>query len=209
MKDVDNVVGTSAFPALLSCSVKSEVLKKIFGNIEPSVRLCYPFNYDDPWFVVKDLCEMLGFDDSLVETITYDWLDSTNCINGIQIKDGMGTHHVAVTNASGLIILLSQSKFTRAVVVTSWLNNIVIPAILFDGEYTPEYDIKYPKRVYSLVCDISCKLAITWMGAEQLYNEIILGKPMDYDGYWDGIDNIPSRYSAGEPLQFLVDKEDQ
>lgn len=105
------------------------------------------FNYNDkqvrtvqkdgePWFVLKDVCEVLGLGSSHK---VYDRLDEDER-NQIPVIDSIGRNqNTAIINESGLYNVILRSDKPEARPFRKWVTGEVLPAIRRHGAYmTPE-----------------------------------------------------------------------
>jgi prophage antirepressor-like protein len=99
----------------------------------------------DPWFVAKDICDVLGYAnpwDALANHIDKDDLALSEVI------DSLGrTQKTNTINESGLYSLIMGSRLEGAKRFKRWVTNEVLPAIRKTGSYSrnpapPQYAIK-------------------------------------------------------------------
>lgn len=87
---------------------------------------------NEPWFVAKDICDLLGIQ------------NSSNSLNNILDKDERGVEKIytpgglqemTIVNESGLYSLLMRSNKPNAKIFRKWVTSEVLPAIRRQGFY--------------------------------------------------------------------------
>ena len=87
---------------------------------------------DEPWFVGKDIAEVLGYSNS--RKALSDHVDSED--KGVTICDTLGgKQNMTVINESGLYSLILSSKLPSAKKFKRWVTSEVLPAIRKHGAY--------------------------------------------------------------------------
>lgn len=89
----------------------------------------------EPWFVLKDVCEVLGLTDTgrTAERLDSDELTRTKLVSGGQNRD------MFVINESGLYNVILRSDKPEAKPFRKWVTSEVLPSIRRHGAYmTPE-----------------------------------------------------------------------
>lgn len=89
-------------------------------------------NQGEPWFIGKDVAEVLGYAN------TRDALNKhveEEDKNTVAIRDGIGNPNQTVINESGLYSLILSSKLPTAREFKHWVTSEVLPAIRRDGAY--------------------------------------------------------------------------
>jgi anti-repressor protein len=90
----------------------------------------------DPWFIGKDVAEILGYSntrDALSKHVDED--DK----NTVVIRDGIGNPNKVIINESGLYSLILSSKLPTAKRFKHWVTSEVLPAVRKHGAYmTPQ-----------------------------------------------------------------------
>lgn len=87
---------------------------------------------DEPWFVGKDVAEVLGYSntrDALSKHVEND--DK----NTVAIRDGIGNPNQTIINESGLYSLILSSKLPQAKEFKRWVTSVVLPEIRRTGSY--------------------------------------------------------------------------
>ena len=93
---------------------------------------------DEPWFVGKDVAELLGY--SNPRDAVGKHVDEEDKVDGVAIRDSMGRYQYPVLiNESGLYSLVLSSKLPTAKKFKRWITGEVLPSIRKHGAYmTPE-----------------------------------------------------------------------
>lgn len=110
---------------------------KVFNNPEfGKIRIVDIDN--EPWFVGKDVAEILGYTNS--RKAIGDHIDEEDKTDGVTIRDSIGREQNPVLiNESGLYSLILSSKLPTAKTFKRWVTSEVIPSIRKHGAYmTPE-----------------------------------------------------------------------
>ena len=80
---------------------------------------------ENPWFVAKDVCEVLGVDNSNISKL----LDDDE-VDSIHLTDSIGRNQrMTVVNESGLYELIFRSRKPEAREFKRWVTHEVLPAI--------------------------------------------------------------------------------
>lgn len=88
---------------------------------------------NEPWFVGKDVAEVLGYSNS--RKALSDHVDKEDK-GGVTIRDAIGrTQRVTCINESGLYSLILKSKLPKAKQFKRWVTNEVLPSIRKHGMY--------------------------------------------------------------------------
>lgn len=91
---------------------------------------------DEPWFVGKEVAEMLGYNNT--QKAIRDHVDEDDKLTERIVLAGQG-RDVIIINESGLYSLIMASKLPTAKQFKRWVTNEVLPAIRKHGGYlTPE-----------------------------------------------------------------------
>lgn len=93
---------------------------------------------DEPWFVGKDVAEILGYTNPRKAII--DHVDEEDKTDGVTIRDSIGREqHPMCINESGLYSLILSSKMPSAKKFKRWVTSEVLPQIRKTGSYaTPQ-----------------------------------------------------------------------
>lgn len=111
----------------------------------------------EPWFVAKDICDILdisnhrdavaNLDDDEKTVIRLWWNgNSTTCVNTVGSTDGIisdvrttGNPNVNIVNESGLYALVFKSRKSEAKAFRKWVASEVLPVIRKTGQYSKQY----------------------------------------------------------------------
>lgn len=89
---------------------------------------------NEPWFVGKDVAEILGYSNPRKAII--DHVDDEDKTNGVTIRDSIGREQNPIfINESGLYSLILSSKLPNAKEFKRWVTHEVIPTIRKTGGY--------------------------------------------------------------------------
>ena len=92
---------------------------------------------DEPWFVGKDVAEILGYTNS--RKAIFDHVDEEDKSDGVTIRDTMGRNqNPIIINESGLYSLILSSKLPQAKEFKRWVTSEVLPAIRRQGGFIRE-----------------------------------------------------------------------
>ena len=88
----------------------------------------------EPWFVGKDVAEILGY--SNTRKALLDHVDEDDKTDGVTIRDSIGREQMPVLiNESGLYSLILSSKMPNAKKFKHWVTSEVLPSIRKTGQY--------------------------------------------------------------------------
>lgn len=88
----------------------------------------------EPWFVGKDVAEILGY--SNTRKALLDHVDEDDKTDGVTIRDSIGREQTPVLiNESGLYSLILSSKLPNAKRFKHWVTSEVLPSIRKTGQY--------------------------------------------------------------------------
>lgn len=88
----------------------------------------------EPWFVGKDVAEILGYSNS--RKAIGDHVDDEDKTDGVTIRDSIGrVQNPIIINESGLYSLILSSKLPTAKQFKRWVTSEVLPAIRKTGGY--------------------------------------------------------------------------
>lgn len=106
---------------------------KIFNSEEFGAVRTVTIN-GEPWFVGKDVAEILGY--SNTRKALADHVDGEDKLDGVTIRDSIGREQSPVfINESGLYALIFGSKLESAQRFKHWVTSEVLPAIRKTGSY--------------------------------------------------------------------------
>ena len=101
-----------------------------------------------PYFVGKDVAEILGYSNSRKALI--DHVDEEDKIDGVTIRDSIGREQRPVfINESGLYSLILSSKLPKAKEFKRWVTSEVLPAIRKHGVYAVDEVLENPDMLIS------------------------------------------------------------
>ena len=91
----------------------------------------------EPWFVAKDICEVLQYANSRKAII--DHVDIEDKIDGVTIRDSIGREQKPICiNESGIYALIFSSKMPKAKEFKHWVTSEVLPSIRKHGIYATD-----------------------------------------------------------------------
>lgn len=150
---------------------------------------------DEPWFVGKDVAEILGYSDTFGAIKKHvDGEDKQNCQNdSFESPRGM-----TVINESGLYSLILSSKLPTAKKFKRWVTSEVLPAIRKNGMYMTD------QKAYDLLNNSGSLADMLQQAAEQLRQkdiEIRRMKPKEL--FADAVATSDSSILVGELAKLL------
>lgn len=109
---------------------------QIFNNEEFGQIRTVTIN-NEPWFVGKDVAEILGY--SNTRKALTDHVDDEDKLDGVTIRDSIGREQSPIfINESGLYSLILRSQLPAAKRFKRWVTSEVLPAIRRTGSYEME-----------------------------------------------------------------------
>ena len=87
----------------------------------------------EPWFVAKDVAQVLGFTNTNDATKHLD--DEEKQVFQIKAPISRGNPNAVIINESGLYSLILRSRKPQAKAFKKWVTGTVLPAIRKDGMY--------------------------------------------------------------------------
>lgn len=139
---------------------------QVFTYNENDVQLRMKVIDGNPWFVAKDLCEILELDDvrRAVEP-----LDDDEKLTGEILQSGQ-MRSMWFVNESGLYTLIIRSRKPEAKAFRKWVTSEVLPAIRRTGRYelkksAPTKTHNYPRRGELITADL---VNLLWLIGESL-----------------------------------------
>ena len=143
-----------------------ETAVQVFTYNENDVQLRMKVIDGNPWFVAKDLCEILELDDvrRAVEP-----LDDDEKLTGEILQSGQ-MRSMWFVNESGLYTLIIRSRKPEAKAFRKWVTSEVLPAIRRTGRYelkksAPAKTHNYPRRGELITADL---VNLLWLIGESL-----------------------------------------
>jgi len=104
------------------------------------------------WFVLKDVCEVLGIADHKQVKDRLRDNQSGGCI----IPTTHGNREMTVVSESGLYSVILRSRSTQAEPFQEWVEDVVLPSIRRTGGYNqePTFDPRDPKQVVKVALQL-------------------------------------------------------
>ena len=129
---------------------------KIFRFENQEVR--FVGTADDPWWVAKDICDVLEISDvsNALKNLDDDEKDTHN------VRTLGGNQSMLVINESGLYSLILRSRKPQAKKFKKWITSEVLPAIRKTGSYSINQPQKstIPMHEMLILAELGCKSAI-------------------------------------------------
>lgn len=128
----------------LSKDLRKEVLMdelKIFNYNDNDVRTVQKDG--EPWFVLKDVCQVLGLSDTnkTAERLDSDELTRTKLVSGGQERE------MYIINESGLYSVILRSDKPEAKPFRKWVTSEVLPSIRRNGGYIAGQETMTPEEL--------------------------------------------------------------
>lgn len=102
----------------------------------------------NPWFIARDVADILGYSDTQAMTRRIDEEDRNTCTDN---SSGQG-RSISIINESGLYCSILGSKKEEASRFKRWVTSEVLPSIRKNGGYlSPAVDFSDPDNVQSLL----------------------------------------------------------
>ena len=118
---------------MLNNSAQATSLQVFNFNEKESTPIRVQVINNEPWFVAKDVCDILGLSNSRKATSA---LDMDERKDGVTISDTVGrTNYATVVNESGLYHLIFQSRKPEAKKFRKWVTGEVLPTLRKTGRY--------------------------------------------------------------------------
>jgi prophage antirepressor-like protein len=119
---------------------------------------------NEPWFVGKDVAEILGYSDTFGALKKHvDQEDRQNCQNS-SFESNRG---LTIINESGLYALILSSKLPVAKQFKRWVTSEILPAIRKTGSYSVNQDIK-AREVEARLNNSRARVASTFLKVAQM-----------------------------------------
>lgn len=163
----------------------------IFENNEFG-RVRTTFINEEPWFVGKDVAEILGYSNPRKALI--DHVDSNDKIDGVTIRDSMGRNQKPIfINESGLYSLILSSKLPKAKEFKRWVTSEVLPSIRKYGSFFVDIPKTLPECLVAYANEIKAH--------EETKRELAIAKPKAE--FYDTVANTESLLSVGDTAKLL------
>jgi prophage antirepressor-like protein len=106
----------------------------------------------NPWFVAKEVCEVLGFDRATDATKYLD-ADEQTVIRNHSLTSSRNPN-VTIINEPGLYSLILRSRKPEAKAFKRWVTHEVLPTIRETGAYTAQPEMTTEQKIQNLVLDV-------------------------------------------------------
>ena len=110
--------------------MENAIIKKSF--VFDNVKIRTAIIDGEPWFVAKDVCEVLGITNSRDAVADLE----QNELAPVKATSGGQRREMNVVNESGLYALIFKSRKPEAKAFRKWVTSEVLPTIRKTGEYT-------------------------------------------------------------------------
>lgn len=167
----------------------------------------------EPWFVLKDVCEVLGLTDTgrTAERLDADELTRTTLVSGGQARE------MYIINESGLYNVILRSDKPEAKPFRKWVTSVVLPSIRKHGGYIAGQEQLNPQELMAKALLVAQKtLADREARISELtvQNQVMLPKAEYFDELVDRNLLTSFRETAKQLeikekvlIQFLLDKK--
>ena len=128
---------------------------------------------DEPWFVGKDVAEILGYSNTRKALIDHVEDEDKNTVT---IRDGIqGNPNMTIINESGLYSLILSSKLPKAKEFKRWVTSEVLPSIRKTGGYTvPKSPMELLELEFQALREVENKVDVVNSDLQELKNNIPL-----------------------------------
>lgn len=109
-----------------------EIIPQVFSNLEFGDIRVIKGDGGEPWFVAKDVCDILGYQNA--SKAISDHVDHEDKLNN-ETLSSLGQRGGWLINESGLYSLILTSKLPQAKAFKRWVTHEVLPSIRRDGGY--------------------------------------------------------------------------
>jgi len=118
---------------------------EVFKNNEfGQVRVVVDETTKEPWFVAKDVCEILGLSNPSKAVLDIKTKLETVGIKGVTnsytLETNGGSQEVIIVNEQGLYELIFNSRKPEAIKFRAWVTSEVLPSIRKYGMYIQDKD---------------------------------------------------------------------
>lgn len=173
---------------------KIEVFKnEQFGSVRTTLI------NDEPWFVGKDVTDILGYTnsrDALAKRV-----DDEDKKDGVAICDSIGrTQYPIFINESGLYSLILSSKLPSAKAFKRWITHEVIPTIRKTGGYMTDSLLAQIQNNPAVIYEFANALITERSRSKMLEQQLTIAKPKAdyYDAFINPDDCTNIRTTAKE-----------
>ena len=130
--------------------MKNEI--RIFENPEFGQVRTIELN-NEPWFVGKDVAEILGYSNSRKALINH--VADEDKTDGVTIRDSIGRdQNPIIINESGLYSLILSSKLPKAKQFKHWVTADVLPSIRKHGMYAADDLLDNPDLMIQIITEL-------------------------------------------------------
>lgn len=171
-------------------------LTKVFNGHE--LRIVEKDN--EVWFVAKDVCEILGINNSRQALTRLD--DDEKA--GVIINDGRQNRHLQAVNEFGLYSLVLTSRKPEAKQFKRWITHEVIPSIRKHGAYMTPETIEKALLNPDVIINLATKLKEEQQKRQQLEAKIEQDEP--YTNFGKAIASSEASITIGSFAKLLYDE---
>lgn len=171
-------------------------LTKVFNGHE--LRIVEKDN--EVWFVAKDVCEILGINNSRQALTRLD--DDEKA--GVIINDGRQNRHLQAVNEFGLYSLVLTSRKPEAKQFKRWITHEVIPSIRKHGAYMTPETIEKALLNPDVIINLATKLKEEQEKRQQLEAKIEQDEP--YTNFGKAIASSETSITIGSFAKLLYDE---
>ena len=136
-------------------------LTKVFTYNESNQPMRVEVIEGEPWFVAKDICDVLGLTNSRKATSVLDDDERRASL----IVTPYGSQTMTIVSESGLYNLIFQSRKPQAKAFRKWVTSEVLPAIRQTGSYIPSQVPRYPGKHEVMSVDL---IRLLWLIGDYL-----------------------------------------
>ncbi len=128
---------------------------------------------NEPWFVGKDVAEILGYSNTRKALIDHVEDEDKNTVT---IRDGIqGNPNMTIINESGLYSLILSSKLPKAKEFKRWVTSEVLPSIRKNGGYiVPKSPMELLELEFQALREVENKVDVVNSDLQELKNNIPL-----------------------------------
>lgn len=157
----------NSYTMLQKETTAGETAVQVFTYNEKDMNVRIQSIDGNPWFVVKDLCEILEHSN---HKVAIQGLDEDE-VSKVYLTDSLGRQQeTLVVNESGMYALVIRSNKPQAKKFRKWVTSEVLPAIRKTGRYelkksAPAKTHNYPRRGELITADL---VNLLWLIGESL-----------------------------------------
>lgn len=148
---------------------------------------------DEPWFVGKDVAEILGYANTKDAIASHVDADDKRVIQRSEIATlDIPNRGLTIINESGLYSLILSSKLPTAKEFKHWVTSEVLPAIRKTGKYiNPRASVNpelAEKRANAMALNAKCRVAKQMMGLWSAAGVTPEYQALALNGYYEGLE---------------------